>query len=280
MLATVEVGASNVIRVGEAQSRASLQQGVRQACAAAGVDPQSLTRTCMGAAGSGRPETSEILRRILNEMVSGEVIIVADSVTALQAAFQDSIGTVVIAGTGSIAYARNAQRQTARAGGWGFSISDEGSGQWIGRAAVSAMMRAQDEQEDTRLLRDILAAWHLASIDDVIKTANAIPAPDYSALFPVVLAAGDAGDGIARSVLAQAGAELANLAKIVIRRVFENAETIPLAMSGSVFRHSALIRQVFYNSVRSEYAGTRLATTVVEPVKGALELARKGTGAA
>jgi len=237
---------------------------------------RSVTRTCIGVAGAGRSQISDIVRGILGEIVSGEVVVAGDSVTALYAAFADGVGTVVIAGTGSIAYGRSVSGQNARAGGWGFSISDEGSGHWIGRAAVAAMMRAQDEQEDTRLLRDILSAWKTSSIEELVRTANATPPPDFSALVPTILGAADAGDGIARSVLAQAGAELANIAKIVIRRLFENAQIIPLAMSGGVFRHSALVRQVFYNSVRSEYPGTRLLSTVIEPVKGALELARKG----
>ena len=57
---------------------------------------------------------------------------------ALEAAFGSGPGVIVIAGTGSIAYGRNREGQTARAGGWGFAISDEGSGHWIGRTAVAA----------------------------------------------------------------------------------------------------------------------------------------------
>jgi hypothetical protein len=48
-----------------------------------------------------------------------------------------------------------------------------------------------------------------------------------------------------------------------------------VAMSGGVFRNCALVRQVFYNSLRSELANVELNATVIEPVRGALELARK-----
>ena len=80
----------------------------------------------------------------LQNSFAGEIEVVGDMVIALEAAFGGDPGVIVIAGTGSIAYGRNSKGQTARAGGWGFAISDEGSGQWIGRAAVAATVRALD----------------------------------------------------------------------------------------------------------------------------------------
>ena len=121
------------------------------------------------------------------------------------------------------------------------------------------------------------------SIDELVRAANASPsleatAHDFSSLFPCVLAAAEAGDVSARSILTQAGAELAGLAKIVVRRHFPDAATVPVAMSGGVFRQSALVREVFYNSLRSLRSAcpaTTVNSSVIEPVRGALELARK-----
>jgi len=93
---------------------------------------------------------------------------------------------------------------------------------------------------------------------------------------PAVLAAVDAGDATAHDILAQAGAELATLAKIVIARIFEDTKNVPVAMSGGVFGNSELVRRVFYNSLRLKYPDVVVNTNIVEPVKGALELARKG----
>jgi glucosamine kinase len=275
LLATATTGSSNVIRHGEAQARESLQQAVRQACAAAGIDLRQVERTCAGVTGAARPESAEAVRRALSDVVPGAIQVVGDMIIALHAAFGTGPGIVVITGTGSIAYGRNARGDTARAGGWGFAISDEGSGYWIGRAAVSATVRAQDEQQDTKLLRQILDAWQLSTLDDLVRAGNSSPLPDFAALFPVVLASAEAGDAVARSVLTEAGVELAGLAKMVMRRLFEDDGPVLVAMSGGVFRQSAWVRQVFYNSLRSEYPNASLSPTLVEPVKGALELARK-----
>ncbi len=277
VLASATTEGSNVIRWGEAEARTQVHAAIEQACSGAKVKLSEVRRICVGMAGAARPVISSIVKSIVAEIYSGEIEVVGDMVIAMQAAFAGKPGLIVIAGTGSIAYGRDKEGHTARAGGWGFAISDEGSGYWIGRSAVSGVMRAQDEDEasPTGLALSILHAWHLQTLDELVRAANASPSPDFSNLFPHVLAAAEAGDAIARTVLTQAGAELAGLAKIVIARLFEDAANVPVAMSGGVFRNSALVRNVFYNSLRSEYPQATVSTTVVEPVQGALELARR-----
>ncbi len=269
---------SNIIRVGERQARESLGAAIRQACSAANISPAKIERTCVGIAGGAGPEIAAVVRRLLSEFVSGEIEVVGDMVIAMEAAFGGGPGVIVIAGTGSIAYGRNSKGETARAGGWGFAISDEGSGHWIGRSAVAASMRACDEagaESTSALLDSIMKSWGVSTREQLVVTANA--APDFAALLPSVLSAADAGDATACSVLNQAGVELAALAKIVIGRTFDNGEAIPLAVSGGVFCNCELVRRAFYDRLRAEYPRLLLNAALVEPAKGALELARKGT---
>ncbi len=267
---------SNLVRVGEEQAREAFAAAIRQASAVANVTAAQIERTCVGVAGAARPEVTEVVRRILGTIVAGEVEVVGDMVITLEAAFGAGPGVVVIAGTGSIAYGRNSKGQTARAGGWGFAISDEGSGHWIGRSAVAAALRAYDEGQSTGLLESLMKSWGVETHEQMILVANASPPPDFPGLIKTVLSAADLGDPTARTILTQAGVELAALAKIVISRLFAEAETVPVAMSGGVFRNCALVRQVFYNSLHSEYPEISLSANVIDPVKGALELARKG----
>jgi N-acetylglucosamine kinase-like BadF-type ATPase len=275
--------ASNVVRVGEAPARESLAAAIRQACKVANLEPSQIGGVCVGLAGAARPEISELVRGIVSEVILGEIKpdeikVVGDTVIALEAAFGSGPGVIVIAGTGSIAYGRNHEGQTGRAGGWGFAISDEGSGHWIGRAAVAAALGAWDEHpgQNVPLIEILLKSWHLETIEQLVPAANATPPPDFAALFPSVLSLADSGDCIARDVLTQAGAQLANLAGILFRRLFPNSHAVPVAMSGGVFGSSALVRQVFYNCLCSEHPNAALNPSVIEPVRGALELARKG----
>jgi glucosamine kinase len=267
---------SNVVRVGETHAKAALASAIQQACAGAKITPSQINRTCIGLAGAARPGMGELVRRMLAEIVSGEIEVVGDMVIALEAAFGPGPGVIVIAGTGSIAYGRNSKGETARAGGWGFAVSDEGSGHWIGRAAVSAALRAQDQGESPQLLQSIMTFWHLETHEQLVLAANATPPPDFAALFPVIQSAAEAGEALAVKVLTQAGNELAGLAKIVFRRIFRETKDVPVAMSGGVFGNCALVRQVFYNSLQAEHFQILVNQAVVEPVHGALNLARQG----
>lgn len=266
---------SSIIRCGESQARTVLHDCIRQVCTSADIEPAQITRACIGIAGAGRPSVCETVLRILSEILPVKIQVVGDITIALQAAFSNRPGVVVIAGTGSIAYGRNQRGHIARAGGWGFAISDEGSGHWIGRHAIGAALRRHDQGEDSALLEAISQAWGLKTLDDLVRAANAIPSPDFADLVPHVLASADAGDELSRRVLFAAGTELAILAKVVISRIFAEQPNVPVAMCGGVFRNSALVRQVFSDSLRSECRNAAISSTVVEPEKGALELARQ-----
>jgi glucosamine kinase len=287
-LEIVTTGPSNVTRVGKVRAREALHQAIRQACATAKIDLRQVRCICVGAAGAGRAEVAGTLREIVAELVLGEIDVVGDMEIALEAAFGAGPGVIVIAGTGSIAYGRDATGRTARAGGWGFAISDEGSAHWIGRTAVSAVLRAIDKEvgdgkdaqgiaDASLLFREMKRTWKLHFLDEFVRAANSNP--DFAILFPSIVTAADAGDSLAQSVLRQAGEELARLAAIVVRRLFAEDAAIPpavaLAMVGGVFRHSAQVREEFCNDVRKVHAQIILNANVIEPVTGALQMARK-----
>jgi len=283
ILATAVTGPSNITRVGEVRARESLHAAIRAVCGAAKIHPEQLQRSCVGAAGAGREEIASVVRKIVAEVVPGEIEVVGDMQIALQAALGEGPGVVVIAGTGSIAFGRDASGRTARAGGWGFAISDEGSAHWIGHAAVAAVLRAADESREARetaevrpLFREMKSIWKVEFLEQLARTANATP--DFAALFPAVLAASCEGDELAQTILGRAAAELAYLAGILVRRLFSKQHgAVPMAIAGGVFRHSAMIRELFYNQIRTAHSHVVLNSEVVEPVHGALEMARRST---
>jgi N-acetylglucosamine kinase-like BadF-type ATPase len=300
LLATNTTGPSNITRVSEARAREALHTAIREACAQAKIDPSQVKRACIGVAGAGSKEIVGRIHQIVAELVSGQIKVVGDMQIALEAAFGAGPGVIVIAGTGSIAYGRNAQGRTARAGGWGFAISDEGSAHWIGRTVVSQVVRAIDESmsnermadegisdeqrhpqtaaEALPLFQKIKEAWKFQSLDELVRIANSNP--DFAGLFPGIVSAADAGDELAQQVHTQAGQELARLAGIVIGRLFSRENralaAAPLAMIGGVFRHSSRVRQVFCEEIRKIDANVAVNPQIIDPVMGALEMARKG----
>lgn len=281
VLAMSTAGPSNIVRVGESQTRESLQHSVRQACAAAGITPAQVLHTCLGGSGAARPELAKIVQSLLAEILPPPIDVVGDMEIALEAAFDSGPGIIVIAGTGSIAYGRDRQGRTARAGGWGFAIGDEGSAHWIGRAAVSAALRDADRADDRRegcppegLAAALFKAWGVNSLADLARAANSIPPPDFAGLFPAVIAS---QDDLATQVLTDAGGELARIAAVVIGRLFakDESSSVPVAMIGGVFRYAPLVRQVFYNELCRLDSRTEVNAQVVEPVEGALRMARR-----
>lgn len=283
LLATATAGPSNIVRVGEESARQSLQKSVRQACAAAGIMPEQVARTCVGGSGAARPELAAVVRGILAEILSVPVDVVGDMQIALEAAFDGGPGVIVIAGTGSIAYGRNQAGETFRAGGWGFAIGDEGSAHWIGRSAVGAVLRASERDATAAgpsfLANGLFKAWGVTSFPDLARAANSIPPPDFASLFPAIAAS---GDELAKEVLRSAGRELAELAMVVIRRLFGrgDAAVVPVAMTGGVFRHAAIVREVFYNELHRSEPCVQVNPQVVDPVEGALRMARKAAAIA
>jgi N-acetylglucosamine kinase-like BadF-type ATPase len=277
VLAMATDGPSNIVRVGEEQTRESLRRAVLQACAAAGIAPEQVKRTCVGGSGAARPELAEVVRGILAEVLKTPIDVVGDMQIALEAAFDTGPGVIVIAGTGSIAYGRDRGGKTARAGGWGFEIGDEGSAHWIGREAVRTVLRESDRNpkglQESSLVKGLYKTWGVGSFLDLARAANSVPPPDFAALFPAVA---DSQDEIGRQVLREAGRELAQVASAVIQRLFAKEETsVPVAMIGGVFRHAEIVRQVFYNELRKTDPRVEVNPVVVDPVEGALRIARR-----
>jgi len=282
VLARVTTGPSNINRVGETRARESLHEAIRQACEAAGIDPRQVQRACLGVAGVGNEETARAVRKMVAEIMPAEIEVVGDMQIALEAAFGGGPGVIVIAGTGSIAYGRDAQGRIARAGGWGFAVSDEGSAHWIGRSAVAALLRAVDQCAEIRdtpeaspLWRELKTAWDFPWLEALVREANS--RRDFAALFPAVIAAADAGDELAQQVLLYAGRELAQLASIIARALFpENGVlTIPLGIVGGVFAHSKRVREAFRGEVVNLDPRFTVSLEIIDPVAGALAIARK-----
>ncbi|MFZ0361585.1 MAG: ATPase, partial [Terriglobales bacterium] len=140
---------------------------------------------------------------------------------------------------------------------------------------------------ETALTDGILQAWKFNTIDELVQRANATPPPDFPPLFRAVLHAAEEGDAIAGELLVDAGTRLAALAVIVVRRLAHDAEegspaadalpiaTLPIAMTGSVFRQSHQVRQIFYDVLQKSFPGIDVRPDLVDPVEGALARAKR-----
>jgi N-acetylglucosamine kinase-like BadF-type ATPase len=275
ILARVSEGGSSPTRIDEPSVQRVLRSGVESVCAKAGVSRSDIRFACIGSAGVAIEAGRQLIQRIIAELVDGRFAVVGDMLIAHEAAFFGSEGVMVISGTGSIAFGVNKDGENARAGGRGPIVSDEGSGTWIGRKAVTALLRAWDGDQETCLDKFLLPAWQITDADDLVaKCARAGP-NEFSRLFPAVQAAAAAGDSIARDLLTQAGAELATIAKLVARKLWPRTNRVRVAMAGGIFRNSPTVRVAFYNHIHAERPESQVRLTTLPPVLGAIAMARR-----
>lgn len=255
--------------------REVLRTVIREACTGAQVEASQIVFACVGSAGVSVERGRALIESAFRDVVPCELHLVGDMVIAHEAAFFGAPGVVVIAGTGSMAYGVNQRGETARAGGWGPMISDEGSGTWIGKEAVRMLLRAIDTGQSTMLATYLLRELNASTRDELVRACNSQPAPNFASLFPAVHQAAIDGDALARDLLTQAGMELATLGRIVMRRLWPGETAVGVAMAGGIFQTSPTVRQAFFNTLRSDCSEALVRLTMLRPVIGAVSLARR-----
>jgi N-acetylglucosamine kinase-like BadF-type ATPase len=280
VLARVRSGSIKRMRVDAQTAAHHLDTALEELRATAGVPMNAITRTCIGTAGESVPLVADWLCEAFAQRVAGELILVGDVEIALDAAFPGMPGVLVLAGTGSNVAGRGNDGKISTTGGWGPALGDQGSGHRIGLEALRALFLARDEGRSTLLFDAVLQFWKLHSIDDLIGFANALPAPDFSALTPLVLSCAQQHDAVAAAVLQREGEALGYLVRLMLRRlqkgVDQAAPLPPIAFAGSVMRNAASVRAALIAAVHSEFPGAPIREGVVDPIPGALWRARMG----
>jgi N-acetylglucosamine kinase-like BadF-type ATPase len=272
VLANSRSSGSNVIRLGEKQAGAALREAISKACASAGVSPLNIHAVCVGASGAGQTAVQETLKGLIGRIVPRSFVhVIGDNEIALEAALQQLPGIVVIAGTGSIAYGRNERGERARAGGWGPIVSDEGSGQWIGREAVASALRTGDPY----FLDAVMQHWSLESKEQLIQYVNQSPTPDFSSLPPLVIVAAERKNVTARAVLSDAGKHLAAIAEAVLEKLWPRGAIVRVGMAGGILASSADVRFAFFAKLREKRPTAAISFRIADPAMGALSIARR-----
>ncbi len=237
---------------------------------------------CVGMAGVDREADAAMVRAILHRLSRGSrALVVNDARIALAAGAGEDPGIVLVAGTGSIAYGRNRSGATARAGGWGHAIGDEGSGYWIGRHALAAVVRAFDGRaSQTRLADAVLAHFGVADPHALVHIVYSQERPrmSVSRLGPVVEQAASEGDAVAVAILEQAADELALSGRAVASRLGMRGEAFPFILSGGVFRVVPWLPRLLAPRLQDAVPRAVIQLLTTEPALGAVHLALAAEG--
>ena len=249
------------VRLGIDQSLAALESACRAAVAEAGLKPEALAEmdAGVGLAGIGRKGILEALVERPHPFRS--VIYVNDANIACIGAHGGRDGGVVIIGTGSVGFAV-VKGQEVRVGGYGFPISDEGSGADLGLHAIRLALRANDGRAlATSFTREVMARFHDDPFEAVAWMDGAT-ATDYATLAPLVMRHADAGDPVGRRIVRDAAEQIDEL----VRRLVE-CEAPRIALLGGL---ASSMEPWLAPDVQR-----RLCAVEGDAVAGALHLARR-----
>jgi N-acetylglucosamine kinase-like BadF-type ATPase len=275
-------GPSNVKAVGQAAARGALGRAIDLAFSDAGLSPGPVEIACLGLAGFDRPDDRTLLESWVEQSRwADRIVLVNDGDLVIAAGTPDGWGLGVIAGTGSIAVGRTPDGRTARAGGWGPLIGDEGSAYKVVLAALNLVARRIDGCDPRGIEGDPLAA-HLCSAMAIAgpgEIVSAIYSPSFdrariAALAPAVLDAVEEDPDLAASLLVPAGESLAEIVVAVARTLGWSDGRVPLALAGSFLLAATEVSEALIDRLR-RFGYEAQPSPVAEPVRGALVLAAR-----
>jgi N-acetylglucosamine kinase-like BadF-type ATPase len=279
VLGYAEGAAANVASDREGAAR-SLHATAEHAVRAAGVSGPA-EAACAGVAGysSFEPHDAEALFMAVASARRWETY--PDLHIAWAGGTGGRPGVVVIGGTGSVAFGRNAAGQEHRCGGWGYLLSDEGSGFWIGRQALIAVLKCNDGRgPETLLTERVAAAIGAEGAGAIVRYAytDDRSTREFARLAPLVTAASEDGDAVARRILAGAGRHLGALGATTIRVLGMERDAFPVVTVGGAYRAGLPLLETFRDRIAEAAPDAVVGPPRSLPVIGAVILALTAAG--
>ena len=213
------------------------------------------------------------------QLPSPRVLLVHDTENAHAGALAGEPGTIAIAGTGSVAFARSEHGVTALLGGWGFLFGDEGSAFWLAREALASAMRDRDAGEENELGGLALAHFRKPSLRGISRAfyAGEISRADLAGFSGQIIHAAERGNGAAMQWVRDGAKALASLAGQAMRQA--GMPRGKIAVTGGMMQSSTYAGEVAA-ALRAALPQCERVRPRYDPAAGALILAYKAGGAA
>lgn len=270
-------GASNHLRVGIEEATRNVEHAVNKALVEAGIAIRDVEYAYCGIAGADHPvHRQKVVDALRVFFPRGNFVVDTDARVALTGAVGFGAGIVIISGTGSVAFGRNAAGDEARSGGWGPTLGDEGSGYWIAREGLSAIVRAFDGRGLRTKMTDLLCdTYDMCEPSELPRFVYAATThvDDIARYGKLVIDAAKAGDDVARDILARGGSELAECVLAIARKLHMNDVAFPVAYVGGAFHAAEMLLSPMRLRIEREAPGASLAPPQRTPVEGAAMMA-------
>lgn len=275
ILARALAGPSNPLRAGYLRAWFSLSEAADAVLGRQRIKAGDIRSVCAGLGGAGRPGVVKRAAAFFeHSFPNASVRVTTDLEIALEAAFDEGEGIILLAGAGSAALGRDSHGRTARAGGRGPWFSDEGSAFDIGRRAFAAVARAEERRGAATDLSKRLCAFHQAQNWELLLgriTKN--PDDVFPQTFPLVAQLAGQHDSVSREILSTAAASLVELATSVALQLGWHNREIPLAKVGGVHGHSEWFDRALDSRLEQALPGIHFTALERTPAEAAVRVA-------
>lgn len=233
----------------------------------------------IGVAGAGRDEDAMILEKGFKDYAEQEGIhfkgvkVLSDAHIALEGAFPDSAGCILIAGTGSILFGKDEKGTVHRVGGFGRLIGDEGSGYSIGRKALNAVSRASDGRGEETMISELLNAKMNSGFSSSIVNKVYKEKLDVASVAKIVIEAAEQGDPIAENILDEEADELVLHIRSLINKF--HTDKLSVAFSGSLIDNKNFYSDLLKQKIKSSLPNVKVVKPAFPPVSGAILFAKR-----
>jgi len=279
VIAEIMSGSANFQMLGVETVAKSLVELIYELADRARVKISDIEIAVLGLTGAGREKDRErILKGIIEyakteNLPLPELIIETDARIALEGALMGKPGIILIAGTGSVMFAKDINGEIHRVGGWGRFIGDEGSAFVIGREALRAVAKYIDGRGEETILKDLI--FEEFNITDLMQIVSEIYSGkfDIGKVAPVVMKAVELGDPVAKEILDNACIELLNHVKAMLKKA-NFGEKPCLALLGGVLQNENYVSDKLRKMIKAELPEVDLVEPSASPAYGAIVYAK------
>lgn len=232
---------------------------------------------CIGAGDVHNLRMQSVVKQAMERAGITNWQLVSNQKIALWGALAGEPGITVVVENGSICFGRNADNETARVGGWGHRIGDEGSGYAIGRDVLRAVAQAWDAgdaSESATMLMQLLAdKYKITNREKMIAYADTNDESGIAQLAGAAEQAAAAGDAKALAILTENASLLSEQAALVVKRLKMDAGEV--ALLGELLENDTMYRKLLVQEIEKRCIGFKCVKPCEDAAEGAVLMARQ-----
>ncbi len=252
----VKSGTTRIGAVGVGESSERTLNVIMDLCRQVAISLNEVDAIVFGVAGVWLEEEKRRSQMLIKTLARGQyidinnLVVTSDAELALEGAFTGGDGIITIIGTGSIALAKTKDKPLERCGGWGVELDDEGSGAWIGREGLTAVVRALDGRgKPTALTQKVAELYHTIDLENprtIVKAYNE-GAFEYQMLTPSVMLCAEENDDICLNIINRSAKHLAELPNALLKHY--KTKKVEVALMGGIIEADTLLAHLLIEEI-------------------------------